>query len=87
MADPLPEEGATDVAIVLQEGWTLTNGDFAKAPTTSHAPLRFLKLLDHLGGPGTSGPRDGLHASRDGLMTLLLNGAGFRELLAIAPVL
>lgn len=80
----LPHKG---VAIVLNGGCELNNLSFVRAPTTSNTPLSFLGLLDHLGGPGTSGPRDGLRADHDGLMALVFDGAGFRELLDIAPVL
>ena len=80
----LPHKG---VAIVLNGGCELNNLSFVRAPTTSSTPLSFLGLLDHLGGPGTSGPRDGLQADHDGLMALVFDGAGFRELLDIAPVL
>ena len=80
----LSEDG---VFILLSGGCELNNQTVLLAPTTNDSPLRFLGLLDYLGGSGTSGGRDNIHACELGLVALTFHGSDFRELLDVAPVL
>ena len=80
----LSEDG---VFILLRGGCALNNQTVLLASTTNDSPLRFLGLLDYLGGSGTSGGRDNIRACELGLVALTFHGSDFRELLDIAPVL
>ncbi len=80
----LSEDG---VFILLRGGCAINNQTVLLASTTSDSPLRFLGLLDYLGGSGTSGGRDNIRACELGLVALTFHGSDFRELLDIAPVL
>ena len=53
-------------------------------PYLALQPLGAGYLLDYLGGSGTSGGRDNIHACEFGLVALTFHGSDFRELLDVA---